>query len=644
MALVGRKGVLRLQRQKEIKFSNMLSQDGSGELTPNHMPQWSPRADDIIQETERDTETHTGRCNGAQKSLMVTSSGRCKKCSRCAMEEQKNLMVTAIRCYDCGYRGFTFTFRLVAARLSGPAMIQREKGLQHCFKGYGRHRSGDPGMSGLQVSLHLFFQPLLVSMLLQPPNNLSLYSQNFQHVLTWEEPNADPLIYYDVLYSKDSSHYVPAKNCSHITIRHCDLTKYFTDIMDGYRMGVQSFTRHERSNVTYWPHYLNPQMDTVVGPPIVDIAACDNCIKLSIRPPISYLWNEKKQRNVTMLSRDVFPVVNYMIQLVPSLEAPITLRAISEQHFTTQISPLLPNTNYCVSVTITDIMNYKQVPSSMKCVLTKETQKRGDTSIPYMTVLAVVLAVGFLMILCALDKAGYIRKKKMFTPNVLKSLPNANYLLNVNIESIPDGSLIFTEIVGDLEVIDGPMLRAEVQENASYIPNNPTIIMMEQLLRNENVLTGAEPSTEDSQVSMAILSLPEVNISEEASDQAMLSSSIVNFIEEHQIVGAVSITNMEVPMDNVCRRYDTKETSDLLDNRNITIDLNSVSIADPGDLWTSSREEPELWHVPEGSGDTMQLRHFSDVLMLDESQESDLQNDVEDTPCEDQFPSDYVKR
>ncbi|XP_071994706.1 interferon alpha/beta receptor 2-like isoform X2 [Engystomops pustulosus] len=489
------------------------------------------------------------------------------------------------------------------------------------------------GMLGLQALLHLSLQLFLVSMFLQPPENLSLFSQNFQHILTWEEPNDEPLIYYDVFYSEDLS-FIPATNCSNITIRRCDLSRYFTDILAEYKTRVQSFTHNKRSNLTS-SRFLNPLTDTVVGPPIVDVLACDGCIELSIRPPISYLWSEKEQRNVTMLSRNVFPKMDYMIDLVPSVKAPIVLKTISKENYTTQISSLLPNTNYCVSVTITGIMNSKQVASPRKCVITKGAQEKGDTSIYYFTVSAVIVAIGLLLFLYVLDKAGYISRKKTLTPSVLKSLSSANYLFNGTTESIPLGSLIIMETVRDIEVDGGHLLRAGVPENNSYIANFPSIRIMEQCMRNEVSMMEEELCIETSTLSMAgVLLQEDNNLEEEASNQAVNSLSIT-FTTDHREVGALSDINMGIPPE-------TKETS--------TIDFNSLSIADPGNLWTCCRRRPELPDVPERSVGTLEFRHFSDVLILDESQESDVEdeNGVEDMSCEDdceeQSPSDYIRR
>ncbi|XP_077155514.1 interferon alpha/beta receptor 2-like [Ranitomeya variabilis] len=117
-------------------------------------------------------------------------------------------------------------------------------------------------MTGLQPLIYLCLQPLLVSVLFQPPTNLRLFSQNFQHVLTWVEPNDEPFISYDVSYSKDYRRFVPAINCLNITIRRCDLTKHFTDIFSEYKPGVQSFTHKRRSNVTVYQFPLNPKVNS----------------------------------------------------------------------------------------------------------------------------------------------------------------------------------------------------------------------------------------------------------------------------------------------------------------------------------------------------------------------------------------------
>ncbi|XP_056416175.1 interferon alpha/beta receptor 2-like [Hyla sarda] len=502
-------------------------------------------------------------------------------------------------------------------------------------------------MTGLQALLHLSLQPLLVSLFLLPPTNLKLQSQNFQHILTWNEPNDGPLIYYDVFYSTQFNHspFVRAKKCTNITTQRCDLTKDFTDILEEYVTGVQSFTHYERTNLTILPKPLNPLMDTEVGPPIVDIAACDKCVELSIHPPISYLWNEKEQRNVTMLSKDVFNKMDYVVHMVPSTDAPIILRNIVKDLYTTEISNLLPNTNYCVSVDITEIMNRKQVVSPMKCVVTKGAQRKGDADVYYISVAAAVLAIGLLLVLCTLDKAGYISKKKMLTPNALKSLPNANNLLSGNKEIIPLETLILTETARNIEVEEGPILRAGVQDNASYIANIPAFRFMEQHMRNKDSFIDEELSKDNSSLSIASLQLQGFNISEEARDQAELFLSIVNVTEGPPVVGAMSSITIDCDDINKASNLFTGEKK---------IDINTISVAVPEDLWSScrtaesSRLETELRPTCEDPVGTLHFRLFSNVLVLDELQMSSLEDvmKVEDLPCEDdeQCPSDYIKR
>ncbi|XP_068126576.1 interferon alpha/beta receptor 2-like isoform X2 [Hyperolius riggenbachi] len=222
----------------------------------------------------------------------------------------------------------------------------------------------------LQTLLQLSCLPLFVSAVLLPPKSLKFFSENFQHILTWEDPNDEPSIYYKVEYSQDYRPFVSTRYCSNISVARCDLTKDFTDIFGNYEAKVQIFT-HNDSSLPIISANLNPIAQTLLGPPVVDVIADDLGIQISIHPPVSYLWSEKEQSNVTMLSDDVYPIMTYRILLARPTQTLVYNIQVYEENFTDPITTLLASTRYCVSVNASAMFNDHSVASPEKCVFTK---------------------------------------------------------------------------------------------------------------------------------------------------------------------------------------------------------------------------------------------------------------------------------
>lgn len=294
-------------------------------------------------------------------------------------------------------------------------------------------------MTCLQVLLQLCVLPIIVSAVLQPPRNPKFSSNNFQHILTWEDPNYELAVYYKVEYSKDYRELVPTRDCTNITIPRCDLTKDFTDIFGNYAAQIQIFTHNDSSDSVFSPS-LNPISDTCLGPPIVDVISDDNGLKVSIRPPVSHLWSEKEQRNVTMLSDDVYPLLLYTIQLVKdSTQVSIQETEAGKEIYTKLIPDSMGCSNYCVSVNASSNLNNPSVASPMKCILTKPPRVRCDGRVYWIVVIfvVVILVVGLVLFTNILHQAGGVCRKHILTPDVLESFPRVKRFLDDRNELSP---------------------------------------------------------------------------------------------------------------------------------------------------------------------------------------------------------------
>ncbi|XP_053310514.1 interferon alpha/beta receptor 2 [Spea bombifrons] len=262
-----------------------------------------------------------------------------------------------------------------------------------------------------------------------PPWNVQLVSKNFQHVLTWENNNTCASVFY-CCYFCGNSQWVPVDKCSNISSQICVLTEYLTRIHEYYTVRVQSCD----SNVSSKSVYLTPIEDTMLGPPLVGVIGGNQSIKVKINPPVSSIG---KEQNVSMLSNEVYPVMTYTIMVVQPGKSPWPFINLSKEavheNYVYVIKDLLPNTNYCVSVSVSTSNNLNgPIASELKCAT---TNKDVNVDLIIVCTLVSITLIGLVLLLIALDKAGYLFFGKHFTPKVLKHLTKSESIFYENTEA-----------------------------------------------------------------------------------------------------------------------------------------------------------------------------------------------------------------
>lgn len=414
----------------------------------------------------------------------------------------------------------------------------------------------------LRVLLLASYAVLQVSDALLPPSKLKIFSENFKHIVTWEDPNNETSIYYRVEYSEQMQRYQTSKDCSNVTTRRCDLTRDLTDIFNTYRIRAKSFTMDNSSRPSQSVS-LTPIQDTVLGPPIVNIVPCDRCINVSIQPPFSYLWSEDKQQYESMLT--TFPDLQFSITLKHMTE--VSVFDYGEEN-STSISSLLPNTNYCVSVSIKETTLQSRKPSIQsepKCVVT-EYHASGSSTV-YIIVAAVcgvLLLAGLVLCLIGLDVAGFICRARTLIPKVLKSMPASESTFFDGSEFASPTLSIPVEIISESFVVEQKPESEDKCCEGGYA-NRKRIV--------DSDTSGTTTSGE----------LPSAVSSSVGSSGQTNSSAGEDVSTGHLEDGVFSAQSVaQVPVNA------TDDSSDLpFDPSGVfNINLNTVSTADPTNVWT----------------------------------------------------------
>ncbi|XP_072254340.1 uncharacterized protein [Pyxicephalus adspersus] len=498
-------------------------------------------------------------------------------------------------------------------------------------------------MLGLPKLLHLCYLPLLAEGILQPPRNLSFTSENFKHTLTWEEPNTESAIFYNVEYRENNGTFQPVTSCSNITNRYCDLTKEFSEFFKNYEAHVESFTSTNRSGPSPPSPIFTPIEHTVVGPPIVDVVPAESGINVTIGLPVSYLWNKKTQSFDPILM--AFPSIDYNIYLEPSAKVPIFIEAVHQENITIPIPSLSPSTTYCVTV-IMDSENMEQsIPSPKKCTITKGPQEKADKM--YWIGAAVILLIFLVLLLILLDQAGYISRKKIFPPRVLESLPHSRRLLHEP-DHIPPPMITNPLIMyhSDEQINEHSSRQID---SAPYIAHHLNAMNgdhQEAMNQERSWSSNGVPMGEHSVGPLLDLT----GVVQSAGPNVQTMMSIGNNIPTTDSA-AISLLkeSMEVPGDVFSAGNLLSSLWNGFDDSPKTIHLNSVSLVDSDDLSKNvSMGSNDLIGQP--NGEAVIIRQFtllSSVLSAEAADMDNLDHDTEEVGDKDSdlnCASNYIKR
>uniref|UniRef100_A0A4W4DUZ6 Interferon/interleukin receptor domain-containing protein n=1 Tax=Electrophorus electricus TaxID=8005 RepID=A0A4W4DUZ6_ELEEL len=273
----------------------------------------------------------------------------------------------------------------------------------------------------LRTWLFLYLLVQKVYCFLPAPQNVTVISFNLEHKLTWRlGPGSPPFVHFRVqVYRNKRKLWVPVSNCSDLQMGEpCDLTTSFKNVYGYHLAQVQSFTTDHESNWTS-SKFFHPLLETTVGPPVVSLTGCGNCLLLQLSPPTSrglhhglveYFFREYTV-NVSR-TRD---------------KAQFTIRASSGE---TLINYLETGAQYCITALPLPNINMKALPSGPHCAFTSQ---ESVGTVPVILGLLCVLLVLAILGSAALISNGQLHhlhkhlSRTMKTPGAQE--PSAAYML-----------------------------------------------------------------------------------------------------------------------------------------------------------------------------------------------------------------------
>ncbi|XP_051870738.1 interferon lambda receptor 1-like [Pristis pectinata] len=288
---------------------------------------------------------------------------------------------------------------------------------------------------GLLYLLH-FLKP--VTSLLNPPRNLSVVSENFIHLLTWEAGADAPLTTrYTVEYFSLSAagESFRAVNCWLIVNRTCDLTDEFSDIYGNYWPQVKAVVGNDESNWTTMDIAFQPYDDTHIRPLNVQLVesplgVLNVTFDIAAAPPLI-----SQSLDVKSLI-DIYMKLRYHITVYKDgkLEKSRDLLKITSETSIEEIfENVEPNTKYCITINIFYLKEQHSDPLERKCIITQYAEEDEGTEVS-----RTLLAAGFcilgivLIIIMLLYKAGCLSFLSTYVPQSLKNLKYTHAIHNYN--------------------------------------------------------------------------------------------------------------------------------------------------------------------------------------------------------------------
>lgn len=215
---------------------------------------------------------------------------------------------------------------------------------------------------GLRTFLLLHLH-LAVCVSLPAPSNVSISSYNMEHILSFSPGPRTPsdARFMVQISSSRKQRWKTVAGCAELMAgQTCNLTNTLKDAFDFYTGQVRAFRTNQTSKWTRSKQF-HPLSDTMLGPPEFSVSGCGNCLILQIRDTPGSLFDHN------VMLKDLYWELKLNVRRTRdgaefSLELPYKQENV--------ISYLQPGVEYCVSVTLTSIINPNSITSEPRCTFT----------------------------------------------------------------------------------------------------------------------------------------------------------------------------------------------------------------------------------------------------------------------------------
>ncbi|XP_077094858.1 cytokine receptor family member b1 [Siphateles boraxobius] len=266
---------------------------------------------------------------------------------------------------------------------------------------------------------HLFLMSFYITVLhtIPAPDNLTIVSHNFRHILQWNPGIGSPPRTVFNFKVNDSCSKGKSRVCLNTTNTSVDVSDHVKKIYSRCTFTVwasldNTTSRKVRKSFT-------PYEDTIIGPPVVSLSGCGNCL------------------NIGISLADETTITEQMIQFYRSASFNISWKKagnseaelISTKEKQTVLQNLQPGHQYCVRVLPEFISNPNTRASAWQCEYTSKVEPRGGLYVMSWSLGASVSGVAVLLLVFSLVYTGFLCKLKTRAPQSLSRMVQAHYLI-----------------------------------------------------------------------------------------------------------------------------------------------------------------------------------------------------------------------
>ncbi|KAG9271303.1 hypothetical protein AMEX_G14207 [Astyanax mexicanus] len=277
--------------------------------------------------------------------------------------------------------------------------------------------------------LHIYFMFLDIqaSNLLPTPENVTLLSNNFNHILIWSPGRGTPQgtvysINVSFLSSKPDSERRRVKTNKTIL----DISKYMPDMNEQYTVRLSALFGNRSSPVV--KRNITPYIETIIGPPAVTMSGCGNCFNISFSLPVREgLWNRTNFYKGIVFYIRLKKAGEEKVITVPKTCSHSENQSAVVELYNCSVKNLQLGGNYCVQAQPHINVNENTRPSDWFCAFTSTVEERGVAFVAGWTICFVLAGLCLLIITASLVYTRSLCRWRMNLPKALTAVVPGRY-------------------------------------------------------------------------------------------------------------------------------------------------------------------------------------------------------------------------
>lgn len=263
----------------------------------------------------------------------------------------------------------------------------------------------------------LFLIPLYFTVIyaIPAPVNFTISSHNFRHILQWNSGiNTPPQTVFNLKQRCGDR-----KQTEHLNIRNTtmDVSEAFEDIYTSCTFFIWASLDNMKSSVI--EKRLTPYEDTIIGPPVIFLSGCGDCLNISISLP-----NESRKKDQLL---QFYNSVLFNISWKKHGKNEVRQISIPSKHYV--LENLQPGVQYCVRVLPQINSNDNTQPSDWQCEYTSKEEARRVLHLMSWSLGATLSGSGVMMLAWILAYTGFLCKPKNPPLKSLSNIVPAYYLI-----------------------------------------------------------------------------------------------------------------------------------------------------------------------------------------------------------------------